>query len=139
MFQLIYLSQAKSDLNYSDLAAILESSRRHNPAKSITGILIYKDDQFLQLLEGNQEDVQAVMDKIAQDKRHMNISVLYQGDTAERFFADWSMGYTDGDVSVNDTPVLRRLFSMAQQYRPEMKEFIFEAMKELRQSKENHK
>ncbi|MFP5519951.1 MAG: BLUF domain-containing protein [Bdellovibrionia bacterium] len=133
IYQLIYLSHASKDLNYSDLENILQVSRKNNEALKLTGILIYKDDQFIQLLEGDRENVLSIMDRIEHDQRNQNVKILYQGESAERFFADWSMAYADGDLASNDNPACRRLFQMAQQFRPEMREFIFSAMKEFKE------
>ena len=43
------------------LAGILSSARRNNPRDGITGALICRDDLFLQLLEGPEAAVEALI------------------------------------------------------------------------------
>lgn len=78
----------------ADLVHILSNSRENNKAKHITGMLIYGDGTFIQVLEGNPEDVDNVYDKITQDKRHKNLIVLATGSLNKRNFPDWTMGFT---------------------------------------------
>jgi hypothetical protein len=51
-------------------------------------MLLYKDGCFMQVLEGNEEAVIDLAEKIQRDPRHKNMMTLYQGDSPERQFAD---------------------------------------------------
>lgn len=134
IFQLIYYSLASKDLTYSDLENILKVSRKNNEQLNITGILIYKDDQFIQVLEGEHENVLSVFNRIEHDQRNQNVRVLFQGETEKRLFEKWSMGYADGDLAQNENESCNRLFQMAQQFRPEMHDFIAASIREFQQS-----
>jgi hypothetical protein len=92
MRQLIYTSSAHRNTPESTLLEILETSRRNNSAADITGVLLYIDGGFLQVLEGSSQDVGITFHRIARDKRHWNTSVLMDR-TAERAFGEWSMGF----------------------------------------------
>jgi hypothetical protein len=89
---LIYLSDLV-DRQESLLADILQSAARHNQRDGITGMLLYAEGNFLQVLEGDSVAVQATFARIAKDPRHSNITVLLQEALAQRHFAQWSMGY----------------------------------------------
>jgi hypothetical protein len=78
-----------------ELTALLEKSRENNIALGITGILLYKDGNFMQALEGDEETVRALSSKIAQDPRHRGFIQLYSRSIKERSFADWAMGFYD--------------------------------------------
>jgi hypothetical protein len=77
---LIYLSDLV-DRNESALAAILQSASRHNQRDGITGMLLYAEGNFLQVIEGEPAAV------------HRNVTVLLEDALSERHFSQWSMGY----------------------------------------------
>lgn len=52
----------------------------------------------MQILEGSEDAVRATYDRIERDPRHRDAAILLQGATAERDFADWSMGFHDLDT-----------------------------------------
>jgi Sensors of blue-light using FAD len=73
--------------------AILNVAHQTNERLGITGILLYIDETFFQVLEGPSEAVVALYTKIGLDKRHARVLKLIQEPIAARAFADWSMGY----------------------------------------------
>jgi len=99
MYHLIYVSQAERPMTDEELAAILKKSRDYNTRDGITGLLIYKysrpDDRanFMQLLEGEKDQVLDAFRRIRADNRHHTKVVLEEGEIAERNFPDWSMGF----------------------------------------------
>ena len=76
MRQLLYLSNTHRDVSDDLLADILAVSRRNNKPAGITGILLYLEGGFLQVLEGEDRAVAEVYKRICADKRHWNASVL---------------------------------------------------------------
>lgn len=90
--QLIYLSDLVKGQE-SQLGAILESAVRHNSEDHITGMLLYAEGNFLQVLEGRKEDVHATYARICKDPRHHNVMELTEEEVPERQFGSWSMGY----------------------------------------------
>jgi hypothetical protein len=78
-----------------DLLELLTLSRANNSKLGITGMLLFKDGNFLQTLEGEQKKVLDLYEKIALDRRHQNLVALWQGPCTERAFPDWSMGFHD--------------------------------------------
>lgn len=101
MRYLIYVSQAAKPMGPEELAAILAASREHNRADGITGLLVYRYSpaerrgNFMQLLEGDGDRVEAAFARISADDRHHTKVVLERGGIAARNFADWSMGFRD--------------------------------------------
>lgn len=93
MYQLNYRSTAKTDLKLIDLDAILTTASTINATKNITGCLIYHNNSFVQILEGNKKDVQLVYEKIESDPRHQEISLLWEADVEKRYFKEWNMAY----------------------------------------------
>ena len=72
---------------------MLAESRIRNQGQSITGVLIFVDGAFLQILEGEKKDVFDLMERIQRDPRHHDIKVFYEEEVDERAFASWSMAY----------------------------------------------
>ena len=91
--QIVYSSLASKKMLKSDLFIILRKARLNNRMSEITGILIYIDGYFLQILEGNKDEVHKIFNKISQDPRHTNCQVIFEGDTDKRFFPRWEMAY----------------------------------------------
>jgi hypothetical protein len=93
LVQLTYVSAAARELGPDDLQAILESSVRRNAAVGITGLLLYSEGGFMQVLEGDAAPVDATMARIVADPRHAGVIVLARRPIGAREFATWSMGF----------------------------------------------
>ena len=94
VFQLIYRSQASIPFSEEDLLTLLEKCRKNNSERDVTGILLYGNGYFLQLLEGTMDAVcDLYYNHIAHDPRHQNISLLHQMPVAARLYPDWSMAF----------------------------------------------
>ena len=93
IFELIYYSTASPDLSTNDILNILENSRDFNSKNEITGCLLYHNNKFVQLIEGEEEAVKKLYAKIESDKRHSNLIIVIQDNIAGRSFKNWSMAY----------------------------------------------
>jgi hypothetical protein len=91
--QLVYVSGSAAFFTAADLDAILTTSRRRNPAEGVTGLLLFHDGNFFQVLEGPAQAVGAVYERILRDPRHHHPRALLDRETPERTFGDWSMGF----------------------------------------------
>ncbi|MFN4100155.1 MAG: BLUF domain-containing protein [Pararhodobacter sp.] len=100
LHRVIYVSASPSLLPGGDVAELLARSRRRNAAIDVTGLLLYHDGSFLQILEGPAEKVQALFETIRQDTRHRKIITMWSGPVKDRVFPDWSMGF----AKVEDLP-----------------------------------
>jgi hypothetical protein len=92
LMHLIYLSELV-DRKESVLADILESAVRHNQRNEVSGMLLYADGNFLQVIEGEPQAVQETFERIRKDPRHRNVTVLLEEPLSEQHFSQWSMGY----------------------------------------------
>lgn len=87
------MSSANQLMGNEELSALLSEARSFNSAHAITGMLLYENGNFMQLLEGQKETVLELYSRIQSDPRHHNIYTIAQGEQAEKSFADWSMGF----------------------------------------------
>jgi Sensors of blue-light using FAD len=90
LFQMIYASRP---FGFDDLilVGILATASRNNPRDGITGALICREDLFVQLLEGPEEQVRNRLKSIERDDRHADIAMLFEGEVEARMFPDWAM------------------------------------------------
>jgi len=103
LIRLIYSSQAELDLRLSDVKEILESARTNNQALGVCGMLFYNSRYFLQALEGEQEKVKILYDKIAEDFRHDGVNVVAEDTIENPIFSNWTMGYAGNSKAVSET------------------------------------
>ena len=54
MISIAYSSSAAVPFSEGDLLELLTRSRENNTAKGITGLLLFKEGKFLQVLEGDE-------------------------------------------------------------------------------------
>ena len=90
---LIYVSKQSYDLDQDDIDNILESSRVNNAQNNITGMLLYIEGNFFQVLEGKASYILELYEKITKDKRHQNSVIVSQGNLEKRIFKDWTMKF----------------------------------------------
>lgn len=104
MFSLVYVSAAVTWFSDRELRALLAQCRLSNAQTGITGMLLYKDGNFMQALEGDERTVRALEARIAADRRHQGMVTLISGHTAQRQFSDWTMGFFDLNAPAGDLP-----------------------------------
>jgi len=97
LIQLVYVSSAARLMSRQELFELLDQSRRNNQRQDITGMLLYKDGNFMQALEGPEEAVNALHAKIQADPRHKGMITLFERPAERREFGDWSMGFQNLD------------------------------------------
>jgi hypothetical protein len=93
MYHLVYTSHATHPFSEPDLIGLLKECREFNRKNGITGMLLYIQGKFIQVLEGQKEVVIRLFEGIAQDPRHQRVAVIIEGESCERIFKDWSMGF----------------------------------------------
>ena len=95
LISLIYASAASGPISRDTLQEILATARERNAAYGVTGMLLYIDGSFFQVLEGHPEAVHELYARIAGDRRHTQTLKLLEEEVQERSFAQWSMGYAE--------------------------------------------
>ena len=88
---LAYTSLARLDLGSADLVDIHQTARRLNALDGITGMLVFNGNRFLQIIEGAEEAIDSLLERLRRDVRHSALEVRDARLVAERSFADWSM------------------------------------------------
>ena len=97
MRRIIYCSQATEDVSPEELVELLSVSRRNNEAAGLSGMLLYSSQSFLQVLEGDQEELDRTYKRIHADTRHENLRLLLDAEVPRPLFGDWTMGFDHVD------------------------------------------
>ena len=93
MIQITYISHATEPMTAEQLIALLQQCLKNNVSNSVTGMLLYGNETFLQALEGDEKAVDDLVEKIKKDPRHTNIQFLHRRTIERRQYSEWSMGF----------------------------------------------
>jgi hypothetical protein len=105
MIRYIYTSKIAQTLDHQDLQNIVQSAKKYNQQNDITGLLISNFEYFFQVLEGPEQHVAALYEKIKVDPRHLGIHLMSQEGVTHRLFPDWRMGYLT--FPLEDPPIIK--------------------------------
>lgn len=114
IYQLLYISTAVRPFSENELETLLLFARKKNHQMNITGMLIYHGGGFIQILEGQKQDVYKLLDSIRNDKRHFGLTVVSEHPVADRAFPQWDMAFKYLDISdMADYPAIEVLLDEA--------------------------
>lgn len=109
LVELSYLSEAVSDMSFLGLMRLLESARAFNQMHGVTGILLYDNQQFGQIIEGERANIMKVWKRIQDDKRHHRIELLEIREISERTYPEWLLRFYGGETLTRDYPALEQM------------------------------
>lgn len=89
----IYSSTASGMFKEYEIPGLLAQIRRNNGALGVTGMLLYIEGGFFQVLEGEPAVIDALVSRIRTDTRHARITVIIREPIPERNFSEWTMGF----------------------------------------------
>lgn len=91
--RMIYASSATEHFAPEHIKQILSSAKENNEKNNISGLLLFSQQYFLQVLEGSRELVNATYELILNDRRHHKAIILDYAPITKRDFDSWSMGF----------------------------------------------
>lgn len=97
LIQKVYYSISNFEASPEFIKNILEPARIANQKQDITGCLIYHNNVFLQLLEGDKNKVKNLFNIISKDSRHREVTLIFEENINERIFPSWSMAFHEFD------------------------------------------
>jgi len=136
LYQIVYTSTAADSFSRAELMELLKGSVQRNTRAGITGLLLYQDSTFMQVLEGEEAAVITLFSRISRDPRHHHVIPLIHEPIERRNFSDSAMAFRDldapelrnlpgyseflntplnGDLLVNDIPKCQRLLLLFKQ------------------------
>ncbi len=93
--QMLYISTAVGPITTAVTGTILRSAQLHNPANGITGVLCQGQGVYLQVLEGERSQVEALYARILTDKRHQDVALRQHENIRARRYGRWAMAHID--------------------------------------------
>jgi hypothetical protein len=93
VLSIVYSSRASRQFSGADLEDLLSRSRANNDRLGLSGMLLFREGRFLQILEGPSDVLSERYAIIAKDPRHTHVTTLLEEETEHRFFGHWSMRY----------------------------------------------
>jgi len=90
---LAYCSVGTHHFEQSELVDLLTFARNFNSGNGLTGMLLYVDESFFQILEGDTKTLHDLYFRIEQDARHTRVIKLLEIPIEKRTFSEWSMGF----------------------------------------------
>ncbi len=97
LHQIAYVSLSREKLDASTLSDILSTSKSNNGREEITGVLMYHDRIYFQIIEGEKAVVEDLFVRIEEDDRHESIALIWDDDVEHRDFPKWLMGFAGPD------------------------------------------
>ena len=86
-----YTSLARLDLQDADLEDIHRSARDHNALDGVTGLLVFNGTHFLQIIEGSEQAIEDLLERLRKDQRHTGFEIRDRRKVEARSFPGWSM------------------------------------------------
>jgi len=102
--KLLYVSDAVRPMSRAELDALVEPIRERNHRLGITGLLLYGNCHFMQVLEGDLTTVNSTLGRIQRDRRHRHVRLLFFQPIAKRMYGEWSMDL----LNLDEQPALDR-------------------------------
>ncbi|EHL29273.1 BLUF domain-containing protein [Legionella drancourtii] len=95
LIQIIYASIANINFDDTNLIELLTEAREKNSHLNVTGMLLYCDYNFFQIIEGQERIIQTLFKNIKNDPRHKNVTTIVEEPIQSRSFAKWTMGFAN--------------------------------------------
>lgn len=89
-----YVSTVHPQVSNYDIAKLMDFIKTNNNTLNITGILIYSDGNFFQILEGEKFLIKMLFDKIKKDVRHYNIIKMLDKEIKVNSFSEYNSSFT---------------------------------------------
>ncbi len=122
LIRFVYFSQAQYEFEDEELKTLLLTCQHNNRGKGITGLLVYHDLNFFQVLEGERDSLYALLAVIERDTRHRDVTAVLEETIEQRCFDDWSMGYLPVQ---GDPELLQQMHDLRRAFPPDVQGAIF--------------
>ncbi|MCB1736548.1 MAG: BLUF domain-containing protein [Gammaproteobacteria bacterium] len=93
LIHLVYASRATRPYSDDDLIRLLNKARSNNLALNVSGMLLYVEGSFFQVLEGEPDTLHRLYERISTDTGHDKIVKIIEEPIEDRAFGEWQMGF----------------------------------------------
>ncbi len=113
LYKILYCSrnfiEGETTQSDAEISQILATARVNNSRHNVTGALLFNSGCFAQVLEGPRPAIEKIFERIQQDPRHGDVTVLECGDAETRDFPEWSMAHVQPPSEAQATGVAATL------------------------------
>jgi len=122
-YAISYVSSVNPNLTEDDIQEVLKYTRNWNNNNGITGILLYSDGNFFQVLEGEKEVLKSLLAKIMKDNRHHNVMVIFEKEVSQTKFDNYQSDFISLD-SRFQSKNLELYFSQIEKLNPKIQSSV---------------
>lgn len=90
-YLICYVSTANPDLGEEEITKILKQAQDYNDSRNITGFLLFSEDHFFQVIEGEKEEVISLFSRIRRDPRHSDIISFIEKPISKPAYDNYSV------------------------------------------------
>ena len=120
LIELTYVSEPAQGMSFLGLMRLLYHSYLRNLRLEITGVLIFENNQFGQVIEGPKDVIESLWEKIQKDDRHKILHQIEFDEIDQRLFPNWALRFYGGDQIARDVPHLSGLLDGLPSYDVEL-------------------
>ena len=111
MKAICYISNFSQDLSKHDIDKLIHTVNKKNKLLDVTGLLIIKNKHFFQILEGEDEKINPLYEKIKIDSRHTGVIRLLNTKIEGKILKDYNSGEFDAFQKFSSMKKLYLYFS----------------------------
>lgn len=98
LYTFVYCSRAAEGVDDVEVGRIVEAAQRRNVARGITGVLVFGNGVFFQLIEGPAAEIRKLIATLQSDPRHCDVvSLDLCEERRERLYPNWEMERVTAD------------------------------------------
>ncbi|MEM9081404.1 MAG: BLUF domain-containing protein [Verrucomicrobiota bacterium] len=106
MLAIAYRSIAIHPFSEDEVTLLADTAAMKNERLDVTGYLYFRDSQFIQYIEGPEDQLRALFNRIAGDPRHTVTHQIELPDRTQRIFPHWYMRFVDHESANRATPAI---------------------------------
>ncbi len=122
-YAISYVSTTNPSLSESQIEEALNFSENWNNDHDITGILLYSEGNFFQVLEGEKQLLKDLFKRIKNDDRHQNIITIFQKEIPSIHFNTYKADFISLDARYH-TANLDAYFSQIESLNPSIQSSV---------------
>ncbi|KAA1243276.1 BLUF domain-containing protein [Aquimarina sp. RZ0] len=90
---LCYVSTTNPELSDAEIQELLDFVKQNNRHQNFTGVLMYSDGNFFQVLEGEKKEVSIMFEKIKLDSRHHSMIMIFDREITKSSFTNYDTAF----------------------------------------------
>ena len=126
-----YISNASERLTDHDIETLLLDAKVFNNNNNISGILIYSDFTFFQVIEGEYNTIKSLFERIEQDFRHYNILKILEIKSEKKEYHKYNTNFITHNKKKANQELLKVIENNQHMFSQKLHNFIVYQSKSL--------